>query len=282
LPVELVPDQPFLVEGRLVFRVGPLGQVSCLVVERLAGGFHLDLRPLQFGIVRPEPLLHLEVFALEPDVILSQPLDQRIVDGFGHVVGTDVLQPGPDRFFPRALDLGFRQGRVEPAQAVDDRRLVVAQGDDIGLGLKPLELAFLLLDLGLEAFDLFGEEGRRLLGRRVLHVDVEVDEGRGQGVDAVGRQPGVPRRKRDVDQPRQPHGADGQAFQEIVDEPFAKDMIVGTGGFLRPGGLADEFRVCVELELFDHGVGQAAAAEEPVLGLVEIVPHGFDLEDLVE
>ena len=265
-----------------IFRVGPLDQVLGLVRERLAGRFHLDLRPLELGVIRLEALLHLLVFPLEPDVVLAQPLDERIADGLGHVVGADVLQPVPGRLLLGPLDLGLGQGLVELAQPVDDRRLVVAQGDDVGLGLEALELFLLLLDLGLEPLDLLREEGRRLLGRGVLHVDVEVDEGGGQVVDAVGRELGVAGRERDLDEPRQPHRPDREPLQEVVDEPLAEDVVGRIDGLLPLLRLADELRVLVELEPLDDGVGQAPAAQEPVLRLVEIVPHRLDLEDLLE
>ncbi len=130
--------------------------------------------------------------------------------------------------------------------------------------------------------DLFREESRRLLGRGVLHVDVEVDEGRGQVVDAVGRELRVAGREGDVDESRQTNRPDAQPREERVYELLAEYIVRRIDGLLPPFRVADELGILVELEAFDDGVGQPAAAQELVLRLVEIVAHGLDLQDLVE
>ncbi len=287
-----VPQPVLVAEGLGILGVG---QVDGLLDFRLQLAFErvdldLELDHLRMaGRVRGRDLFL--VLRLRLVIIRPEGLDRRIADVLGKGIHPELLELlvlglGGD---PGDLGAGIGAGR----RGVLGGRvgILVRQRQDFLLLGIPLQLAFLGVQVLPELGDGLGEEIRRLLGRFGARLDRIIDVLLDQGVDDVGRKPRLGGDIAHVDQPGFGDGVDRQALEQA---PGVQGVRLGAGRFpgprlrrpaLRPEPaerqdilghvghrpvlfhFGQEFRPGPEIHLPDDPLGQAAALDDPQLGV---------------
>ncbi len=164
------------------------------------------------------------------------------------------------------------------------------------------ELALGLLQLAARFLQLLGEELRGVPRRLDLLVELLRDERLGDRVRGARGEVGIPAVEGDLHQARAADRLHAQAAEEGAGQRRGDGEVLDglRGGWWRHRNPADqplahrrlrplvegfrrldELRVLVELEQADDAIGQRAALENPVLGLI-VVLLGILLDDLLE